>query len=1008
MCSFSNAAVDELQSRLLMELEERAAVGVDGLSLRDAECLLGRPRVLTIHSFCLEVARALRYDMGLPADMAFPMLAESSPWKAAVGTFMALRWNAAALPDDLAPGPGLDRALAEALVSLADSRGVRKFLEENGETLFFLSRLGHQIATDEVETLRTMARAGCGPEASPEARARAMARLRHSVALARKWVDEPKQKDREAAFATFPEVANDVALASTILLGCNPLLMRVATMVGERHYLPSLLTEGIFDFDAVVFLVAEHVKQVRELSGEEGCRAFQERLEDVGLGFDRLVVDEAQDNDLVQNLLLMQLGAWEDTGRPGRVAVTMVGDPKQSIYAWRNAFPEAFVSLYEEMGRIGLALGAPRTDTLQTSGRIDNDVTLQNVNRLCGMVAGRLPEWGYLETRDRLSRLDGVGAGRPGRWTLWQSPSGRKKRVLTAAGKKALREFCSEGSVSIVCRPRKDLFDSGIFEAVGDRTRIRIALKLEEAEDVPDGPPESIGPEFVLLRSALHLLEPAEAHLAALGAVFSPMSGALRRALGDAEGATSLPEALSRLHGEAQRIATGTPGGGVGPLLHELFGRLGLWTLVGPMLDGVPLLERQREIHHVIANLHLRELSAGGTGSAATGEGLDGIVMPFAWYGLQDRRESPGIEACTVHGSKGLQYDRVIVVGDFQGSFLRQNVDRSGAKDGPLLARLFQAKPTGLLMPGRPAMEISFFPYFADFAAKVVAEWRKSPTAGAVPLDRRIEGIYDHVTGRLARERANLFYVAVTRARSDLLLIDRGSPTETEPFFRGFLDPKAGMQELGGSAGAGAALSLRPHPASRGRITLPEGLSALPVREVARDHVPSRPGSSFQRLSPSETWAHLRLGSRVHAAVECVLERMGDAGDYEQLVRRFCAGPDALTVQARDFLLREDNRAAVCAAYAAIADRQRITSEVRVWTVDAATNRIVRGVIDTMAVQPGRHSVVEFKVAFSTAGAVRQAKRAREQASAYVRMLEDVRDPASAGCALDPVLVSVY
>ena len=162
-------------------------------------------------------------------------------------------------------------------------------------------------------------------------------------------------------------------------------------------------------------------------------------------------------------------------------------------------------------------------------------------------------------------------------------------------------------------------------------------------------------------------------------------------------------------------------------------------------------------------------------------------------------------------------------------------------------------------MPGRPAMEISFFPYFADFAAKVVAEWRKSPTAGAVPLDRRIEGIYDHVTGRLARERANLFYVAVTRARSDLLLIDRGSPTETEPFFRGFLDPKAGMQELGGSAGAGAALSLRPHPASRGRITLPEGLSALPVREVARDHVPSRPGSSFQRLSPSETWALLRL-----------------------------------------------------------------------------------------------------------------------------------------------------
>ena len=1008
--SFSNAAVDELKSRLLGELEKRSTASLGSLSLKEAERLLGRPRVDTIHSFCLEVARALRYDMGLPADMAFPMLEDSSPWTDAVGTFLALRWNAAVLPDELSAQSGLDRSLAEALVALADRSGVKRFLETNGPTLFFLSRLGHQCESDEATTTRALARAGCGTETDPDVRSEAFVRLRHSLAVARKWVEALKPEGREKAFSENPEIARDLCDISTILLGCNQLLMRVATMIGERYYLPALLTDGTFDFDAVVFLVAEHVKHLRDRSGEPGCRAFLERLEDVELGFDRLVVDEAQDNDLVQNLLLMQLGAWEDAGQPGSVALTMVGDPKQSIYAWRNAFPEAFVSLYDDMGKVGEALGETRTDTLKTSGRIDNETTLSNVNRLCDMVADRLPEWGYVTSRDRLSRSSEARASKAGEWSFWPSPKGKKaRRVLTDGAKKALRDFCSEGSVGIVCRSRGDLFDSGIFDAVGDRTRIRIPLELKEAEDVPDGSPGSLGPEFLLLRSLLHLLEPQESHLAALEAVFSPFSRQLRGAVDKAVSTSSLPAALASLYVGAQKVGSVTRGGGIGPLLYVLFDRLQLWRLVGPMLDGAQLLERQREIHHAITNLHLREMDTARTaGTAALGEGLERTVLPFAWYGLQGPRESTGIEACTVHGAKGLQYDKVVVVADFQGSFLRQDVDRAGSKDGPVLSQLFQVKAGGLLMPDSPSMEISFFPYFTGLTAKLLKEWGESASAGPVPLDPRIAGVYHHVAGRLARERANLFYVAITRARTDLLMIDRGFPTETEPFLKPLLPSTAGMMV---PAVAGAALDqieLLPHVHARTRIVLPDGLSALPVREEVRDQMPSRSVGSFGRLSPSETWNHLRLGSRIHAAVESVLERMSGPADYESLVRRFCGGGDDLSGLARDFLLRDDNRAAVCAAHAAISDRVRVTSEVRVWTIDATANRIVRGVIDTLALQPGRHSVVEFKVAFSAAGALRQEQRAREQAGAYVKMLADVRAASSFGFALDPVLISVF
>lgn len=91
---------------------------------------------------------------------------------------------------------------------------------------------------------------------------------------------------------------------------------------------------GVLDFDDLLLLTA------RLLRDDEIAARVRAR-------YDVLFVDEFQDTDRVQAYIVERLSRDRDGALiPGRV--TLVGDPKQSIYSFRRADPETFARLVRE------------------------------------------------------------------------------------------------------------------------------------------------------------------------------------------------------------------------------------------------------------------------------------------------------------------------------------------------------------------------------------------------------------------------------------------------------------------------------------------------------------------------------------------------------------------------------------------------------------------------------------------------------------------------------------
>ncbi|MGK2858870.1 MAG: UvrD-helicase domain-containing protein [Thermoanaerobaculia bacterium] len=102
---------------------------------------------------------------------------------------------------------------------------------------------------------------------------------------------------------------------------------------------------GAVDFDDLLTLAAELLDDPRVLA-------------EIRARYDHIFVDEFQDTDRVQ-AKIVELLARDDDGKliPGRI--TVVGDPKQSIYAFRSADPETYRSTVD-----GLKADGARSELL--------------------------------------------------------------------------------------------------------------------------------------------------------------------------------------------------------------------------------------------------------------------------------------------------------------------------------------------------------------------------------------------------------------------------------------------------------------------------------------------------------------------------------------------------------------------------------------------------------------------------------------------------------------------
>jgi ATP-dependent helicase/nuclease subunit A len=129
-----------------------------------------------------------------------------------------------------------------------------------------------------------------------------------------------------------------------------------------------LRRQGVESFDGLL-------QRTRDLL--ERHPAVAER---VGGGIDQLLVDEFQDTDAAQCAIVARLALGATSGSGGRPGLFVVGDPKQSIYGWRNADLAAYQAFLAEVERAG-----GRVDALSVNHR-SKPALLDEVSRVIGSV----------------------------------------------------------------------------------------------------------------------------------------------------------------------------------------------------------------------------------------------------------------------------------------------------------------------------------------------------------------------------------------------------------------------------------------------------------------------------------------------------------------------------------------------------------------------------------------------------------------------------------------------
>jgi ATP-dependent helicase/nuclease subunit A len=206
----------------------------------------------------------------------------------------------------------------------------------------------------------------------------------------------------------------------------------------------------------------------RLISEKEGVRR------EVVAHIDHLLVDEFQDTDDVQCRLVESLAFTGD--RKQRPSLFIVGDPKQSIYAWRSADLAAYDSFVERV----VQAGGETVDLVRNFRSVTP--ILDEVERLVAPVMreqkGIQPRFQKLEATDQRRGVPGVELP-PWKtvehWLAW--PRG-KKGVGPEAGNSTRQTSALEAGA--LARDIRSLRDEGVIERWGD---VAVLLRVTTAQE---------------------------------------------------------------------------------------------------------------------------------------------------------------------------------------------------------------------------------------------------------------------------------------------------------------------------------------------------------------------------------------------------------------------------------------------------------------------------------------------------------------------------------------------
>lgn len=1023
--TFSNSAAEEIRTRIYEGLTACKTQSTATLKEILGEDKL-KIRVYTIHSFSLEMLRRFRYKLYLPADMDFSQ--EDDPvWDKCVEAYFKQYWDYETLKEKLELKDKAVMALFEVFFQITDQKSLQEFIQTKGDTVFFLAQLGNQCVYDagqhstelaaELKSALNIDVNGdyskaltdlCqqkilleeGKEDLKKNLAKKLADKQSDLAKKQKELDELKKKDRLTAtqqkkleklqadikklngeIERIEKLMSSIKNLFPLLDKCSYFVDKILDQIGQQYYIPRMMANGIFDFDAVTYLF------IKELLRENKAE-FLETLKQEQNGFEKLYIDEAQDNDIIQNYLILLLGQADCP-----VKVIVVGDLKQSIYGWRDSHPKEFEQILKE----GKAYaGGSKVEVIRRSFRLESAQTRDIINTLCERMKEQFSGWWYEPQEDNLLPKDEQEnadcAGKVIKWSVDPQHAGYTLGP-TGEQEEELKTFLQDGQTAVLVRSRP------VLQRVDGLKDILAALQANdkladninsEKEKLPKS--QTLKPELDLILLFFMALSTDKVSQVPF-AYFWTEAGKLLAKKRDTDHSPNMPQQFKKLFEDLYNDARTQTSANRLETLFRLMDKYQLWKYLqhGHMAHK-NLHELRRIFCHILTRAQLAEdrqkkrpENTLDIDNALTI--LEEGKLPAACYMLKDyKTQEPVPDVITIHTSKGRAYERAVVVADFNKDFFEGSDDfRKCAKE---YSSFFCAN-FGDLITQNPQIKVSYFPYLGLIPAYLL---KANNVPEQDPWWVKFKERYDDIKNLIQNEKLNLLYVAMTRVRKDLLLIDVGSPgkkkegpTCSEQIFA--VDGIEHKQIAADSEKAtdGEKIS---YQADENATYKPMKPGSAIATHAVRSEIAYKAHRKYGgKLDSAARLERVKIGSMVHNTLQ---RFMGHVKSVDELVKQVQTLQGTLTtesLQGKAAQIVLQNSDVLKQHERLLQGNYRLYHEVPVWRFN--NEELVKGSIDTLCVGQDEGIILEYKVLFDSGAD--QGRLADRQMEIYEQILQQLK-----------------
>ena len=714
---------------------------------------------------------------------------------------------------------------------------------------------------------------------------------------------------------------------------------------------------GVVDFDDLLL-------RTLELLGNERV------LERIRGQFDHIFVDEFQDTDRTQAKIIEKL-ATDRHGNWISGKLTVVGDPKQSIYGFRRADPETYRAITRRL----VDTGADERFILHNYR--SEPPLLDAINAVFTSVFANAASDANVFRPSYRPLLAGVAAS--------NESDARITFLHSTSEEKSGRHLAEAASVAewIEANRDRDGNDLRRFAILFRRT-----TKLDDYLDTLD----RYGIDYVLppTKAFLDRRAPVDA-VAVLRAIGRPFDrgaeiSAARTPFfaltdqeiaegvlcetggGPASGAPAPSPAWLAFKNAIASYREAAAHRTVSETLDLLIESTNIEAVYEALVEG---RRARRHLEHLRALAFEYDQKIGGSIRQFVDEVERRREEPDEMEPSLADDEANAVRIMTVHAAKGLEFETVILPD------LAFSVRGSSEKQALFVVE----EPRSLVMTGR-AQSLSAHCRFAG-------ELRLKQVAGE----------------REEAEMRRLFYVAVTRATRDVVFA-----CNTSTFSRmGFLQCLVSTFEFAKDTFE-TMWEKEPGRVVRamkaGNATIPVAFEKLAVRDGARaatrrlhdvaleerlangaivEPAIARPAALDSQLQPAEA-AQARAGSRNRTAgilLHRFLERWDGIGEYAVILDRLAA-ETAATSQAVETVKRRIAVLRKSPAFERIQKARTVAKELPIRFIEADGSAVERR-IDRLIEENGEHVVIDYK---SGAPSAERLEKDREQVSRYARAIE--------------------